>query len=95
METSAWSKLTSARCVASYIQAFLSCATVASYLIDSIIAQRHFYAVVPFQITDSTNQTKAWSWFSLASGIGTIVGALIGGILARPACTHIIFHHRQ
>lgn len=37
------------------------------------------------EVTDSTNQTRAWSWFSLAAGAGAVVGALAGGLLAQPA----------
>jgi hypothetical protein len=39
------------------------------------------------EVTDSTNQTRAWSWFSLAAGAGAVVGALAGGLLAQPART--------
>jgi MFS family permease len=37
------------------------------------------------EITDSTNQTRAFGYIGFSSGLGSIVGGMLGGLIARPA----------
>ncbi len=38
------------------------------------------------EITVSTNQVRAFSYIGVFSGLGQIVGAVFGGLAARPSC---------
>jgi len=40
------------------------------------------------EITDSTNQSRAFGLVGLVSGLGQIVGATLGGLAVRPSRTY-------